>query len=59
MRKAVEGKKILLAESAYGQLQKMVENALYGMTVPIESYLRPGLGITTEEIVATYEKIKA
>lgn len=59
MRKAVEGKKILLAESAYGQLQKMVENALYGMTVPIESYLRPGLGITTEEIVATYEKMKA
>ena len=57
IRKAVEGKKIFVTESAYGQMLKMVENALYGMSVETHTYLRPGLGITTEEVIAEYNKI--
>ncbi len=52
-----QAKKILIAESSYGQLVKLVENALYGSTVEIVPMLRPGLGITTEEIVDEYNKL--
>jgi len=58
LKKAVQGnKKILLAESAYGQLFKMVQNALYGSANEIVTMLRPGIGITTEEIVEEYNKL--
>ncbi len=42
--------KILVAESAYGQLLSVVKEELYGLANTIESYLKPGLGITAEEI---------
>lgn len=52
MRKAAaKAKKILLVESAYGQFLKLVQESLYGMDKPIETILRPGVGITAEEIV--------
>lgn len=57
IRKAVAGKKIFVTESAYGQLLKMVKDALYGMDVETHTYLRPGLGVTTEEVVEEYNKI--
>jgi 2-oxoglutarate ferredoxin oxidoreductase subunit alpha len=50
-------KTLLVAESAYGQFQKMVENALYDQPVKIAPMLRPGLGITTEEIIEEYNKL--
>ncbi|MTI93872.1 MAG: ferredoxin oxidoreductase [Firmicutes bacterium] len=53
LRKAAKNaKKILVVESAYGQFLKLVKEALYGMDLPIETILRPGVGITSEEIVA-------
>ncbi|WP_122627222.1 ferredoxin oxidoreductase [Lucifera butyrica] len=43
--------KMVVAESAYGQLLKLVQTAIFGSTIPIVPMLRPGVGITTEEIV--------
>lgn len=45
-------KKLIIVESAQGQLAKMVKDAIYGITTPLEYYFRPGKGITSEEIVA-------
>lgn len=50
-------KKLLVAESAYGQLLKFVQSALYGTPVEIVPMLRPGIGITTEELVEEYNKL--
>jgi 2-oxoglutarate ferredoxin oxidoreductase subunit alpha len=53
MRKAAKkAKKILVVESSYGQFLKLVKESLYGLDKPIETILRPGVGITAEEIVA-------
>ncbi|MBP2653392.1 MAG: korA 1 [Firmicutes bacterium] len=55
---AVKGaKKVLVAESAYGQLLKMVKEALYGKNVELVPMLRPGIGITTEELIEEYNKL--
>ena len=54
-RVASKAKKILIAESAVGQLSRMVKEQLYGLSVPVEDYFRPGQGITVEEVV---EKVK-
>lgn len=43
--------KFVVAESAQGQLLKLVQEAIYGETVPLETYLKPGQGITGEELV--------
>ena len=47
---------ILVAESAMGQLAALVKKELYGLTIPIEGYFRPGEGITVEEIVEEVQK---
>lgn len=58
LRDAIKGaKKLLVAESAYGQLLKMVKEALYETPIEIVPMLRPGIGITTEEIVEEYNKL--
>lgn len=58
LREAVKGaKKLFVAESAYGQFLKMVQNELYGSTIKIVPMLRPGVGITSEEIVGEYNKL--
>lgn len=46
-------KRLLVCESAQGQLERLVKEALYGLASPPEmaSYLRPGLAITPEEIM--------
>lgn len=54
---AAKAKQILVVESAYGQLLKMVKDNLYGLDVPIKGYLRPGVGITPEEVVADVRTI--
>jgi 2-oxoglutarate ferredoxin oxidoreductase subunit alpha len=45
-------KMLLVAESAYGQLLKLVKENLYGgpCNLPIKTILRPGVGITPEEV---------
>lgn len=42
--------KILVAESAYGQLLKLVQTHTYGSTIEVATLLKPGVGITSEEI---------
>lgn len=55
---AKKAKKILIAESAYGQLARLVKEALYGLENSLEiiELFRPGVGITNEEII---EKTKS
>lgn len=48
---ARKAKGIIVAESAQGQLLKLVQEAIYGETVPIDGYLMPGQGITAEELI--------
>lgn len=48
---ASQARRLLVVESAYGQLEKLVKTAVYGLQMPINGYLRPGMGITPEEIV--------
>lgn len=53
LRKAAsKAKNILVVESSYGQFLKLVKEYLYGLDKPIDTILRPGVGITAEEIVA-------
>lgn len=48
---AKKAKKLIVAESAQGQLRKLVTDAIYGESVPMENYYKPGQGITAEELV--------
>ena len=52
LRKAAKGvTRILVPESALGQLSRFVKDALYGVTdAPIDEYSRPSMGILPEEI---------
>jgi len=54
---AAGARRLFIAESAYGQLVKLVQNAIFGSTVEIYPLLRPGVGITTEEIVDEFAKL--
>lgn len=47
---ADKASKLLVVESAEGQLKKLVTDAIYGCTTPIETLYRPGESITVEEI---------
>jgi len=47
---ASQAKQVLVVESAYGQLYKLVKENLYGVNVPIKKMFRPGVGITPEEV---------
>lgn len=50
-------KKLFIAESAYGQFMKLVQCAIFGSTIEIVPMLRPGVGITTEELIEEYNKL--
>lgn len=59
LRQALQNaKRIIVAESAYGQLLKLLRDALYGISVPMDTLLRPGVGITTEDICTYYQDSK-
>jgi len=49
---AERAKKMLIVESAEGQLKKLVTDAIYGCTTPIETLFRPGESITVDEIIS-------
>ncbi|MDT3698563.1 MAG: ferredoxin oxidoreductase [Thermincola sp.] len=49
---AAKTKTLLLVESANGQMAKLVKAAIYGSTAALEPMFKPGLGVTSEEIVA-------
>lgn len=58
LKAAIAGaKKMLVAESAYGQLLKLIYHEIFGSTIEIVPMLRPGLGITTEEIYEEVSKL--
>ncbi|MDF9406832.1 ferredoxin oxidoreductase [Pelotomaculum isophthalicicum JI] len=48
-------KKVLVAESANGQLDQLLKYAAYGLTTEMVSLFKPGVGINSEDI---YEKVK-
>ncbi|MGE5415765.1 MAG: ferredoxin oxidoreductase [Acidobacteriota bacterium] len=49
-------KKLLIVESAYGQLYRHIGPEIYGETVPIETLYKPGVGIIDADIV---DKVKS
>ncbi|MDD4802661.1 MAG: ferredoxin oxidoreductase [Syntrophomonas sp.] len=44
-------KKLLIAESAYGQLERLTKQEIFGETIKIESLFRPGVGIIDYDII--------
>ncbi|WP_031516381.1 transketolase C-terminal domain-containing protein [Desulfofalx alkaliphila] len=54
---ATKAKKLLVVESAQGQFGKLIKNAIYGGTAEFLTLYKPGVGITTEEIISRVEEI--
>ncbi len=54
--RAEKAKCLLVIESAYGQLKRIVTDSLYGCTTTIKSYMKPGESVTVEEVV---EKVRS
>jgi 2-oxoglutarate ferredoxin oxidoreductase subunit alpha len=50
-------KKIIVAESSYGQLLRLVQSEIFDVNVEIVPMLRPGLGISAEDMVQEYRKL--
>ncbi len=50
-------KTLLIAESAYGQLDRLVKQEIYGETVKIENLFMPGVGIIDYDIVSKVKSI--
>lgn len=58
MSSVKKAKKIIIAESSYGQFGRIVREVLYGVTdIPVHRLYRPALGITPEEIEEAVLKI--
>ncbi|TYO97015.1 transketolase C-terminal domain-containing protein [Desulfallas thermosapovorans] len=55
---AGKAKQLLVVESANGQLDRLVKEAIYGNTTEMLSLFKPGVGVTTEEVVARVKEIK-
>ncbi|OEH84314.1 ferredoxin oxidoreductase [Desulfuribacillus stibiiarsenatis] len=55
---AQRAKKILIVESAVGQLGKLVKEALFGLPIDADYLYRPGVGITSDEIVEKVNSIR-
>ena len=48
--------RFLVVESAYGQLARLVKEALFGLEAKMDEIFMPGLGITSEKIVGHVKK---
>ena len=44
-------KKIIVVESAYGQLKKLITDSLFGSSSEILELYKPGMGLTSDEII--------
>jgi len=55
---AGKAKQLLVVESANGQLDRLLKEAIYGSTAEMLPLFKPGVGITTEEVVARVKEIK-
>jgi 2-oxoglutarate ferredoxin oxidoreductase subunit alpha len=47
---ANKAKKLLMVESAYGQMARLVKDVIYGCSAEIDTLYKPGVGITAEEV---------
>lgn len=54
---AAKTKKLLIVESAQGQFAKLIKDEIFGINVEIATLFKPGVGITTEEIVEKVNEI--
>jgi 2-oxoglutarate ferredoxin oxidoreductase subunit alpha len=54
---AARCKKVLVVESAINQLQKLVKENLFGLSLEIHSLSKPAMGIIADEIFARYKEI--
>ncbi|CFX23265.1 Thiamin diphosphate-binding fold [Syntrophomonas zehnderi OL-4] len=50
-------KKMLIAESAYGQFDRLVKQEIYGETISIENLFMPGVGIIENDIINKVKSI--
>jgi 2-oxoglutarate ferredoxin oxidoreductase subunit alpha len=50
-------KKLLVAESAYGQLERLTRQEIYGETIAIETLFMPGVGIVDYDIINKVKSI--
>ncbi len=50
-------KKLLLAESAYGQFDRLTRQEIYGETIKIETLFMPGVGIIDYDIISKVKSI--
>ena len=50
-------KQILIVESSYGQLAKLIKDACFGATNKINTFYKPGIGVTAEEVEAKVKEI--
>ncbi|WP_092473697.1 ferredoxin oxidoreductase [Desulfotruncus arcticus] len=57
--RAKQAQKLLVVESALGQLARTVRDAIYGCTTPVETLLKPGMGVISEELVERVVQIYA
>lgn len=48
---------MLVVESAHGQLEGLIKESAYGCTAEMLNLLKPGVGITTEEVEAKVKEI--
>ncbi len=56
-RVAEKSRRLFLVESSQAQFRKLVTDSLYGVSTPLTSYLKPGEGITVDEVVAEVKKL--
>lgn len=50
-------KKLLIAESAYGQLERLTKQELFGETVKMENLFLPGVGIIDYDIISKVKSV--
>lgn len=54
---AGKAKKLLLAESALGQMARLFKEAAFGAPVELHTLFKPGVGITAEEVEARVKEL--
>ncbi|MCL5056565.1 MAG: ferredoxin oxidoreductase [Actinobacteria bacterium] len=54
---AGRAKALLMAESANGQLARLVKDAIYGATAEIHTLYKPGMGISAEDVAVRIRSI--
>lgn len=58
LKEAISGaKRLFVAESAYGQLLKLIQQEIFGSNIEIVPLLKPGVGITSEELYCEVGKL--